>query len=68
MDLKTDKNQLVFIKIGKTGPVQFCRLIENRPAPFEFFKNFEIKNPKKLGFILRILVKIEFKNLSYCVL
>jgi hypothetical protein len=28
-------------------------------------RKFEIKNPKKTTFILRILVKIEFKNLLY---
>jgi hypothetical protein len=64
MDSKTNKNQSVFIKIRKTGPVLFCRLTENRPVQFKIFKSlkiFEIKNPKKLAFILRILVKADLK-------
>jgi hypothetical protein len=59
------------MKTDKTRLIRFCRLTKNQPVQFDFFKNlkiFEIKNPKKLGSILRILVKKEFKNLSYCVL
>jgi hypothetical protein len=26
------------MKIDKTGPVRFCRFIENRPVEFEIFK------------------------------
>jgi hypothetical protein len=53
-------------KIRKTDPVWFCRLTKNRPVPYEIFKIlkiFEIKNPNKLGFILRIVVK---KNSNMC--
>jgi hypothetical protein len=65
MDSFTDENWLVFMK---TGPARFCQFTENRPVEFEIFKilrNFEIQNPKKLSFTLRILIKTEFKILLY---
>jgi hypothetical protein len=52
----------------KTGPARFCQFTENRSVEFEIFKilrNFEIQNPKKLSFTLRILIKTEFKILLY---
>jgi hypothetical protein len=31
------ENILVFTKIGKTGPVRFCRFAKNRMVRFQFF-------------------------------
>jgi hypothetical protein len=67
MDSLTDENQSVFVKTNKIDPV-FYRFTENRSVEFEIFKiliNFEIKNPKKLAFILRFFNKTEFKNSKY---
>jgi hypothetical protein len=57
------------MKIDKVGSVQFCRL---NKKPIGLILNFQknqkivIKSPKKLGFILKILVIIEFKNVVFC--
>jgi hypothetical protein len=51
-------------KTGVTGPDRF---LVNRWVKFEIFKNlkhFEIKNSKKLEFILNVLIKTELKNRS----
>jgi hypothetical protein len=59
MDLKTDKNQLVFMKTEKTGLIRFSRLTENQSIQFDFLKKskiFKIKNPKK--------TRLHFKNSS----
>jgi hypothetical protein len=39
--LKTNKNQLVFMKTRKTGPVRFCRLTKNQLVQFGNFQKFD---------------------------
>jgi hypothetical protein len=54
------------MKTDKTGPIRVGWFTENHRLNLIFLKNIrniEIKNPKKLAFILRILIKIELKNL-----
>jgi hypothetical protein len=53
------------MKTDKIGPVRFCWFTENQSDEFIFFnlRNFEKKNPKKLVFISRFLVKTKFEIL-----